>query len=189
MSKGWFSSAGTISAIGASEAGAAARRRGRLLAPVARHEGEVALGEVDRLLVALDQEVAAAGDAGVHLRPAHLLQRHLLADHHLRHPRRAQVHRGVALAHDHDVAEGRDVGAAGGARPEQQADLRHLAGEPHLVVEDAAGAAAAGEHLHLVGDPRPGRVDQVDHRHLQRSAPAPGCGGSSRPSSGPRSRP
>ena len=95
----------------------------------------------------------------------------VLADHHLRHPRRAQVHRGVALAHDHDVAEGRDVGAAGGARAEQQADLRHLAGEPHLVVEDPPGAAAAGEHLHLVGDPRPGRVDQVDHRHLQAQRP------------------
>ncbi len=95
----------------------------------------------------------------------------VLADHHLRHPRRAQVHRGVAVAHDHDVAEGRDVGAAGGAGAEEQADLRHLAGEPHLVVEDAPGAAAAGEHLHLVGDPRPGRVDQVDHRHLQAQRP------------------
>ncbi len=118
---------------------------GRALAPVAGHEGEVAPRQLDRLLVALDEEVAAAGDAGVHLRPAHLLQRHLLADHHLRHPRRAQVHRGVALAHDHDVAEGRDVGAAGGARPEQQADLRHLAREPHLVVEDPPGAAAPRE--------------------------------------------
>ena len=118
-----------------------------------------------------DQEVAAAGDAGVHLRPAHLLERDLLADHHLGHPRRAEVHRGVALAHDHDVAEGRDVGAAGGRGPEQQADLRHPAGEPHLVVEDPPGAAAAREHLHLVGDPRAGRVDQVDHRHLELQRP------------------
>ena len=92
------------------------RRRRRRLAPVRRHVGEVAAGEVDRLLVACDQEVAAAGDAGVHPGAAHLLERHLLADHHLRHPRRAEVHRGVAVAHDHDVAEGRDVGAAGGAR-------------------------------------------------------------------------
>ena len=107
----------------------------------------------------------------MHLGPAHLLQGHGFADHHLRHPRRAQVHRGVAVAHDHDVAEGGDVGAAGGARPEEQADLRHLAGEPHLVVEDPPGAAAAGEHLHLVGDPRPGRVDQVDHRQLQAQRP------------------
>ena len=54
-------------------------------------------------------------------------------------------------------------------------------------MEDPPGAAAAGEHLHLVGDPRAGRVDQVDHRQLERAAPAPGSGGSSRPSSGPTS--
>ena len=77
-----------------------------------------------------------------------------------------EVHRGVALAHDHDVAERRDVGAAGGGRAEQHAHLRHAARQAHLVVEDAARAAAAGEHLHLVGDARAGRVDEVDHRHV-----------------------
>ena len=101
----------------------------------------------------------------MHLRPAHLLERDLLADHHLRHPRRAEVHRGVAVAHDHDVAERRDVGAAGGARAEQHADLRHGAGEPDLVEEDPPGVAAAGEHLDLVGDARARGVDEVDHRH------------------------
>ena len=65
------------------------------------------------------------GDAGVHARAAHLLERDLLADHHLGHARRAEVHRGVALAHDHHVAERRDVRAAGGARAEQHAHLRH----------------------------------------------------------------
>ena len=118
------------------------------------------------VLVALDEEVAAARDRRVHLRAAHLLERHLLADHHLGHPRRPEVHRGVALAHDHHVAERRDVGAAGGRRPEQHAHLRHAARHADLVVEDPARAAPAGEHLHLVGDPRAGRVDQVDHRHL-----------------------
>ena len=147
------------------------RRRRRLLAPAARHVGEVALREVDRVLVGLHQEVAAARDAGVHLRPAHLLEGHLLADHHLGHPRRAEVHRGVALAHDHDVAEGRDVGAAGGGGPEEQADLRHPPREDDLVVEDPPGPAAAGEHLHLVGDPRAGGVDEVDHRHLELQRP------------------
>ena len=38
----------------------------------------------------------------------------------------------------------------------------------HLGVEDLPGAAAAGEHLHLVGDPRAGAVDEVDHRDPQR---------------------
>ena len=34
----------------------------------------------------------------------------------------------------------------------------------HLVVEDAPRAAAAGEHLDLIGDARAGRVDQVEER-------------------------
>ena len=101
----------------------------------------------------------------MHLGAAHLLERDLLADHHLGHPRRAEVHRRVAVAHDHDVAERRDVGAAGRARAEQHAHLRHGAGEADLVEEDAAGVAAAGEHLHLVGDAGAGGVDEVDHRH------------------------
>ena len=109
----------------------------------------------------------AAGDARVHPRAAHLLERHLLADDHLGHPRRAEVHRGVAVAHDHDVAERRDVGTARGARAEQHADLRHEPGELHLVVEDATGTAPAGEHQHLVGDARPGGVHEVDHRDAQ----------------------
>ena len=108
--------------------------------------------------------MAAARHGGVHAGAAHLLERHLLADHHLRHARRAEVHRRVALAHDHDVAEGGDVGAARRRRAEEHAHLRHHARQLHLVVEDPARAAAAGEHLDLVGDARAGRVDQVDHR-------------------------
>jgi hypothetical protein len=142
------------------------RRSGRRrLLPVRREVAEVALRQVDPLLVGLDEEVPAAGDARVHLRPAHLLERDVLADHHLGHPRRAEVHRRVAVAHDHDVAERRDVGAAGGARAEQHADLRDRARELDLVEEDAARVAAAGEHLHLLGDARAGRVDEIDHRH------------------------
>ena len=98
-------------------------------------------------------------------RAAHLLERGLLAGDHLDHPVRAEVHRRVALDHDDDVAERRDVGAAGRRRPEQRAHLRDGAAGPHLVPEDLAGAAPAGEQVDLVGDPRAGRVDQVDHRH------------------------
>jgi hypothetical protein len=148
-------------------AGLGWRRRGRPLPPVGGHVREVTLGEIDRLFVGLDQEVSAPRDTGVHLGPAHLLEAHLLADHHLGHPRRPEIHRRVAVAHDHHVAERRDVGAAGGRRAEQQADLRHLAREQDLVVEDPPRAAAPREHLHLLGDSRPGRVDQVDHRQLE----------------------
>ena len=145
--------------------GSAGGAVGGCVLPVRREVGEVALGQVDALLVRLHEEVADARDAGVHLRAAHLLERDLLADHHLGHARRAEVHRGVAVAHDHHVAEGGDVGAARGARAEQHAHLRHDARHLHLGVEDPPGAAAAGEHLHLLGDPRAGGVDQVDHRH------------------------
>ena len=110
--------------------------------------------------------VAAAADGRVHARAAHLLERHLLADHHLGHARRAEVHRGVALDHEHDVAERRDVRTARGRRAEQAAHLRHPAREPHLVGEDPARAAPTREQLDLVGDARAGGVDEVDDRQL-----------------------
>ena len=104
----------------------------------------------------------------MHPRAAHLLQRGVLADHHLDHPRAAQVHRRVAVDHGHEVAERGDVGAARSRRPEQRAHLRDRAGRADLGVEDLARAAPSGEHLHLIGDARPGGVDQVDHRHAGR---------------------
>ncbi len=100
----------------------------------------------------------------MHLSPAHLLQGGLLPGHHLDHPVAAQVHRRIAFDHHHHVAERRDVGPAGCARPEQRAHLRDRAGGLDLVVEDLPGAAATGEQVDLVGDPGAGRVHQVDHR-------------------------
>ena len=138
----------------------------RVAPPVPGEVAEVAAGGLDGLVLVGAEQVAAARHPAVHGRPAHLLQGRLLADHHLGHAGRAQVHGGVALDHEHDVAEGRDVGPAGRRRAEQAADLGHPAGQPHLVVEDLPGPAPAREHLHLVGDPGPGRVDQPQHRHL-----------------------
>ncbi|GBD46366.1 hypothetical protein HRbin41_01192 [bacterium HR41] len=69
--------------------------------------------------------------------------------------------------HHDDVAEGGDVGAAGRRRAEQQANLGHHPRQLHLVEEDSPGVAAAGEHLHLVGDARSRGVDEVDDRHLE----------------------
>ena len=84
-----------------------APRAGRLAAlPVRPEVGEVALGHVDALFVGLHQKVAAAGHAGVHAAPP-ISSSDTFADHHLGHPRRAEVHRRVAVAHDRHVAEGR----------------------------------------------------------------------------------
>ena len=113
------------------------------------------------------QQVAAARHLAVHPRAAHLLQRHLLADHHLGHARRAEVHRRVLVDHEDDVAERRDVGAARRRRPEQQADLRHRPRQLHLVGEDPSRVPAPGEHLDLIGDARARRVDQVEERQPQ----------------------
>ena len=112
--------------------------------------------------------MAAARDRAVHPGTAHLLQRGLLLDHHLDHARAAEVHRRVAVHHRDVVAERRDVRTARGRRAEQGADLRDRARRAHLGVEDLPGSAPAGEHLDLVGDPRAGRVDQVDHRQAGR---------------------
>ena len=114
----------------------------------------------------MGEVVGAAGLADVHAGATHLLERGDLADDHLGHARRAEVHRGVAVDHEHDVAERRDVGAAGRRRAEQAADLRDLPGQADLVVEDPPGAAAPGEQLHLVGEAGAGRVDEPEDRHL-----------------------
>ena len=118
----------------------------------------------ERVRLGLAEEVPHAGLGAVHPRPAHLLQRGLLAGHHLDHPVGAEVHRGVALDHDDHVAERGDVGAARRGRAEQGADLGDRAAGPDLVPEDLAGATAAGEQVDLVGDAGAGGVDQVDHR-------------------------
>ena len=95
----------------------------------------------------------------------------------------------VALDHEDDVAERRDVGAAGRRRPEQAADLRHLARQPDLVVEDPPGTAAAREQLHLIGEAGAGRVDEPDDRDLLGERRLGGARPSSRPCGRPTSRP
>ena len=115
MSKDLFWSAGMISrAVLALRLRAGAPRSPeRRSSQVLRHEREVATrASAIASSSVLHEHVAAARDRAVHLRAAHLLERHLLADDHLGHARRAEVHGGVAVDHDHDVAERRDVRAA-----------------------------------------------------------------------------
>ena len=107
---------GSSSRIERVGAGRAGRRGRRLLLPVRGEVRQVApaRGRCPPRRLST-RKWPQPETAGVHPRAAHLLERDLLADHHLGHARRAEVHRGVAVAHDHDVAEGRDVRAAGGA--------------------------------------------------------------------------
>ena len=147
--------------------GRARRRGGRRLAGALGQIGQVVARRRQAGALVGRQQIAAARDLAVHARAAHLLERDLLADHHLGHARRAEVHRRVLVDHEHDVAERRDVRAARRRRPEQQADLRHRARQPHLVVEDAPRVAAPGEHVDLIGDARARRIDQVEQRHAQ----------------------
>ena len=141
--------------------------RARHFRPVLWEIGKVAPSSGDGIFVGGHQQVREAAHGRVHASPAHLLERDLLADHHLRHARGAEVHAGIALDHDRDVAEGGDVGAARCRGAEEQADLRHHPRESNFLVEDATRVAASREHLHLVGDARAGRVDQVEDRHAQ----------------------
>jgi hypothetical protein len=45
--------------------------------------------------------------------------------------------------------------------------LRNLSAHAHLIVKNPTSAAATGEHLHLVGDARSRRVDEVQQRTQQ----------------------
>ena len=86
----------------------------RFLAGALWHVAEIGLGEFDRFAVVADQGVAQTALRGVHARAAQLLEADLLSDDDLDHARRPEVHRGVALDHDHDIAESWNVGAACG---------------------------------------------------------------------------
>src|SRR5215469_10363842 len=85
---------GTISSTGRR---LARGHRGGPLTIGRRHEGEIALGDFDGLLVGGGQDVAAAGDGAVHARSPQLLERHFFPHRHLDHARRAHVEARLAV--------------------------------------------------------------------------------------------
>ena len=131
------------------------------------HVGEIAPRHRDGLLVGGRQDVAASGLLAVHPRAAERLVVDLLPDGHLDHARRADVHRRLALDHDHDVGERGQVGGAGRRGSEQDADLGTDARQLHLVVEDPAGVVAAGKDADLLGDAGARGVDEIEERDLE----------------------
>ena len=138
--------------------------RRRLLLPGRREVRQPQPHGGDRLLVVFDEHVTDAGHAAVHLGAAHLLERDLLAGHHLGESGRAEVGGGVAADHDRDVAQRRDVGRPGRRRSEQGAHLGDPAGVGDLVVEDVAPRPATGVAVELLVDAGAGGVDEVHER-------------------------
>ena len=147
--------------------GGTTRSRGGPLGERARHVREVALAELDGVLVGRGQDVPASRHGAVHARPAELLEGRLLADGHLDHPRGSDVEARLAVDHDHAVGERGQIRRARRRRPEEDADLGDHAGELDLIVEDAPGVEAAREDLDLLGDASPRRVDQVEQRDAE----------------------
>jgi len=170
MSKYLRWSYGTISSM--DRPGFARRPRARRqLAVRLRHVGEVAARQLDRLLVGARQHVAAAGNlAGAFERAAQRLERRLLADRHLDHARAAHVEGRLALDHDHDVGERRQVMRSRRRRAEQDAHLRDHAGELDLVVERCARREPAREDLDLLGDAPAGRNPPYKGRGIRSRA-------------------
>ncbi len=164
MSNGTSSRAGTISSIGRCAAGAHPSVAGGWSLPRRREVRQPQPHGGDRLLVVVDEDVADARHAAVHLGAAHLLQRDLLAGHHLGESRRAEVGGGMAADHDRHVAQRRDVGRPGRRRPEQGAHLGDPSGVGDLVEEDVAPRPAPGVAVELLVDPGAGGVDEVDER-------------------------
>ena len=103
----------------------------------------------------------------MHAGAPQLLQRGLLPHRHLDHAGAAHVEGGLAVDHDHEIGQGRQVGRSRRGRPEENAHLRHHARQLDLVVEDPSGVEATGEDLDLLGDPPAGGVDQIHHGNLQ----------------------
>jgi len=103
----------------------------------------------------------------VHARAAQLLQRRLLADGHLDHARAAHVERGLALHHDHDVGQRRQIGRARRRRAEENAHLGDHARELDLVVEDTPGVEPPRKDLDLLGYAPARGVHHIKEGHAQ----------------------
>ena len=103
----------------------------------------------------------------MHLAAAELVLGDVLPHHALHQVRPADGHAGGALHHRHEVGEPGNVGGARRSRTQHRGNLRHHAGEDHLLAEQVAGIGERADDRRLVRvgrEPRAGRVDQPDHR-------------------------
>jgi len=120
--------------VGRALEGLHARPAARDLRGVLRQVVEQVAYEPRRVEVALGDELADAV-ALVHLRAAERGRVDVLAHDLLHDPRTGEEHRR-ALGHHHEVRQRGRVGAAAGRGPADHGDLRHLARQRDVQVED-----------------------------------------------------
>ena len=98
----------------------------------------------------------------MHLGSTQLLVGRLLSGRHLDQRGTAQEHLGPLLDHHGVITHRRHVGAAGGRVSENQGNRRDP--HPRHLGEIAEPLAAGDEHLGLVRQVGPSRLDQIDQR-------------------------
>ena len=121
---------------------------GRLVQVVGGQVGQQVAGEVDAVLLVGGLVVRDARLDAVRLRPAEVLEAHVLAGHRLDHVGAGDEHVAGALHHEGEVGDGRRVDRAARARAHDQRDLRDDAGGHHVAVEDL-GEQAERDHAFL----------------------------------------
>src|SRR2546430_16079587 len=69
-------------------------------------------------------------------------------------------------SHEDDVRQGRQIRAAGDARPHHRGDLGHAEVVSHdrVVIEDPRRAVLSRKYAALAGEVDAGRIDQVDRK-------------------------
>ncbi len=132
----------------------------RVLQIVRREIAQQTPRDLDRLGVIGGDEVDVAADAGVGGGAADFFHRAFLAGDGLNHFRAANEHIGHALDHDDEIHQRGRICRAARARPGDDRDLRHHAGNQHVPKKYLT---ISGERIEAFLDARPARIVESDH--------------------------
>ncbi len=125
--------------------------------------GNTAPRDFQRMLVTLRHMIRHAGDARMHLRPAQILGRDHLPRCRLYQRRTGEKDCALIADDDAFIAHGRNIGPARRAGSHDNRDLRNAeGGHIRLIIEAAAEMIAIREHILLVRQVGPARVNQID---------------------------
>ena len=133
-----------------------------ILGAAGRQVAQQAAHQRHRMVVVLSEEMHIAADRGVHRRPAHLVHRHRAAGDRPDHFRPGDEHPRVAAGHDDKVHQRRRIGGPARAGAADHGDLRHHAGEQHVLAEHLA---IARQRVHRLLDARAAGIIERHHRH------------------------